>query len=178
MHIFHPSLFFCRFFKKNGGFFNSGRCAWLPVREVRHHASCSCRGHEDELKPWMDETGSDFLIRDNASVQVFQGPLLDRLKISGPGFGSVRVNDDGGASARSLDTSILEAGLFKTLRGTSVSSIRATQARRSRAQRRFGRRSHNRMSGSTFAVFADDFRRFDKNGGSTKWMDSKYVCES
>ncbi len=68
---------------------------------------------EDELKPWMDETGSDFLILDNASVQVFQGPLLDRLKISDPGFGSVRANDDGGSPARSPDTSILDAGLFK-----------------------------------------------------------------
>ncbi len=123
---------------------------------------------EDELKSWMDEIGSDFLILDFASVQVFQGPLLDRLKISGPGFGSVRVDDDGGAPARSPDTSSLDAGLFKNFeRDFCLFNPRNTGEPIPQSEVR----KHIRgFRGRLQAIL-------DKNGGPTKWMDSKYVCE-
>ncbi len=134
---------------------------------------------EDELKPWMDETGSDFLILDNTSVQVFQGPLFDRLKISGPGFGSVRVNDDGGAPARSPDTSILDAALFKNFeRDFHLSNLRNTGEAIARATKIWEAIPQSEVRKHICGFRGRLQAILDKNGGPTKWMDSKYVCES
>ncbi len=133
---------------------------------------------EDKLKPWMDETGSDFLILDNAGVQVFQGPLLDRLKIAGPGFGSVRVNDDGGAPARSPDTSVLDAGLFKEFeKDFRLSNPRNTGEAIARATKIWEAipLSKVREYIRGFGGRLDEI--LEKDGGPTKWMDSGHVCE-
>ncbi len=112
-------------------------------------------------------------------MQVFQGPLLDRLTISGPGFGSVRVNDDVGAPSRLPDTSILDAGFFKNIerdfrlsnpRNTGEAIARATKIWEAIPQSEV--RKHIRgFRGRLQAIL-------DKNGGPTKWMDSKYACKS
>ncbi len=112
-------------------------------------------------------------------VQVFQGPLLDRLKISGTGFGSVRVNDDGGAPARSPDTSILDVGLFKNFeRDFRLSNTRNTGEAIARATKIW-----EAIPQSEVQKHIRGFRRrlqaiLDKNGGPTKWMDIKCVCKS
>ncbi len=151
------------------------------VRGFRYHKTKITKATRsadirNELKPMMDATNSDALVLDNAPCQQYLGPLLDELKIAGPGFGSVNVDDDGGVPPRSPDTSVLDAGVFKKFDlDFRLSNPRNTAEAIARAKKIWDSIPQSEIR-EYIRGFGDRLQSMiDNNGGHTEWMGSKFV---